>query len=408
MEEKWDKENRPLCPTEVMKVANSILWEYVLAIGVSVFLWLVLPAIMKWGADRNDKGGWEGVGVVLLMVFIYIALHVVLALTFLMVNPIRIMIKYRQELRQIMPLGRRIGTYLLVGFPIPFSLAFVFRRQVEGFFYHLVYETGKNGYVVASANYRDPQEFQDELLKRQLCFTEEHREFLNELNQKYQVKKARHQEDYYSPAKMQSLQEEQDDLYYQNVIYPGDGQKAPAYLYNSILVLPHKDGKLQYAPIGQYTMNSSYGGSVKKPFHQDYYIECKILYIDGHIYAMIGVGESRCIQECFKEHHRPFYLLLSEEERITTFFKGKYYPDGAFAHGFEHVYPLRMQPNTRQQKKDNPLWPILYPLRKVERIDLDTINAVAEELQSGILKESVAYYSDGRFEEHLREKGGNR
>lgn len=347
-------------------------------------------------------------GVAIIMLFTYLGLNIVLAGLFLAANPIRIMIKHGQELAGIMPIGKRIGTYLLVGFPIPFSLIFIFRRHVEEILFHWLYETGKNGYEVASANYKDPQEFKEELVKRQLYFTEEDRDLLNDLNQKYDVDRVRrHQEEYYSPAKMQGLEEEQDDVNYKNVIEPGDGRRVPAYLYNSILVLPQKGGKLQYAPIARYTMGSSYGGEVDKPFHQDYYIECKILFIDGHVYAMIGVGESRCIQECFEEHHRPFYVLLSEEEKITTFFKGKYYPDGAFAHGFEHVYPLRMQPNTRLQKRGNPLRPILYPVRKVDRVDLDTINAVAEELQSVILKESVAYYSDGRFEEHLREAGGN-
>ena len=390
-------------------MVNSILWEYGLAIGVSLFLWFALPAIMKFCFDLDitkGRGGWEGVGVLLKQILVFIVVYVVLAFAFLTVNPIRVMVKYRQELNQIMPLGRRIATYLLVGFPIPCSLILVFRWRVEGFFHRLVYETGKNGYVVASENYRDPQEFQDELLKRQLLFTEEHQKFLDALNQKYPIKKARHQEEYYSPAKMQILQDEHDDLYYQNVINPGDGQKAPAYIYNSILVLPQKDGRLRYAPIGRYTMNSSYDGKVKQPFHQDYYIECKILYIDGHLYALIGVGESRCIQECFQEYQRPFYVLLSEEEKITTSFKGKYYPDGAMALGFEHRYPLKMQPNTKQQKKDNPFWPILYPVRKVDRVDLDAINAVAEELQNGILKESLTYYTDGRYEELLKEKGG--
>lgn len=393
-------------------MANSILWEYVLAVGVSVFLWFALRGMLTLIInlqDKKDYNGWDGLGQAIIILFIYLGLNIVLAALFLVANPIRILIKYRQELAEIMPIGKKIGTYLLVGLPIPFSLIFIFRRRFEEFLFHLLYETGKNGRAVTVADYKDPQEFREELIKRQLYFTEDDRKLINELNQKYDVNKVRrHQAEYYTPAKMHILKEERDDVDYKNAIEPGDGRRAPAYLYNSILVLPQRGGKLQYAPIAQYTMGSSYGGDVDKPFHQDYYVECKILFIDGHIYAMIGVGESRCIQESFEEYHRPFYVILSEEEKITTFYKGKFYPDGAFAHGFEHVYPLRMQPNTRRQKSGNPLRPILYPVRKVDHVDLNTVNAVAEELQNGILKESVAYYSDGRFEEHLRVKGGNR
>ncbi len=392
-------------------VTNSILWEYGLAIGVSVFLWFVLPAILTFISDLEDKKdykGFEGMGLAIIILFTYLGLNIVLAALFLVANPIRILIKYRQEIAEMASFGKRLGTYLLVGLPIPFSLIFILRRHFEEFLFHLLYETGENGYEVPAANYKDPKEFREELRKRQLLFTEEDRKLLNELNQKYDIGKAHKKEEYYTPAKMQSLQEEQDDLYDKNVIEPGDGRRAPAYLYNSILILPQRGGKLQYAPIGRYTMSCSYGGEVNKPFHQDYYVECKILFIDGHVYAMIGVGESRCIQECFEEHYSPFYVLLSEEEKITTFFKGKYYPDGAFAHGFDHVHPLRMQPNTRQQRRGNPLRPILYPVRKVDRVDLNTVNAVAEELQGGILKESITYYSDGRFEDYLRVKGSNK
>ena len=387
---------------------DSIVWEYVLAVGVSAFLWFVLPKIVYFLGeleDKKDHKGWEGLGVAIIMLFVYLGLNAVLAAIFLAVNPIRILTEFKQELAIIEPLGKRIGTYLLIGFPIPFSLLFIFRRWVEEFLYHLLYETGKNGYAVASANYKDPQEFKEELLKRHLYFTEDHRQFLDELNEKYDVSSLRHKEEYYTPARMQILQDKHDDWYGDNVINPGDGKKAPAYLYNSILVLQRENGELQYAPIGRYTMNgSSYGGEEKKPFHQDFYIECKILFIDGHLYAIIGVGESRCIQESFKEYHRPYYILLSEEEKITTYFDGKYYPDGAVGNGFSHVYPLRMLPNTRKDKKDNPHRPINYPVRKVDRVDRETINAVARELQKGILKESAEYFMSGKYTEHLNGK----
>ena len=42
-----------------------------------------------------------------------------------------------------------------------------------------------------------------------------------------------------------------------------------------------------------------------------------------------------------------------------------------------------MKPNT------NVLYTSHYPVRKVDRLDIDTINSIAKELQEGILKESI-------------------
>ena len=107
-------------------MANSILWEYVLAVGVSVFLWFALRGMMTLIMnlqDKKDYNSWDGLGQAIIILFIYLGLNIVLAALFLVANPIRILIKYRQELAEIMPIGKKIGTYLLVGLPIPFSFA---------------------------------------------------------------------------------------------------------------------------------------------------------------------------------------------------------------------------------------------------------------------------------------------
>lgn len=375
-------------------LGDSILWEYVYFIGVSVFLWFLLPEIVSFLADL--KKGWEGLGVAMIMIAVDIALHIILPVYFFIMKPIRIWMTYGQEIASITPGFKRFGVHLLIGLPIPFSILFFFRRKVEESLERWWFGTGKNGYSVHA--YKSPGDFQRELTERNLFFTEEHRELLDSLNKKYEGCMGYYKEVYYTPARMTAFNEQHEDGYGRDVLVPGYELWSPAYIYNSILTLRQKGGSLSYAPIGRYTMcESNARGDGNDPYHKDYYIECKILYIDGHVYAIIGVGESRCIQECFLKHHRPFYVLLSEEQKITTYYEGKYYPDGAIDNGFAHVYPMSMHPNRRGDWRSNPRRPILYPVRKVERVDEATINAVARELQDGILKKSVKRYFSDRY-----------
>ncbi len=46
-----------------------------------------------------------------------------------------------------------------------------------------------------------------------------------------------------------------------------------------------------------------------------------------------------------------------------------------------------MLPNTN--KKD---WQEFYPVRKVNKVDIHTIDSIAKELQDGILKDSIENY----------------
>jgi len=40
-------------------------------------------------------------------------------------------------------------------------------------------------------------------------------------------------------------------------------------------------------------------------------------------------------------------------------------------------------------EKNKVLYSSLYPIRKVDKLDLDTINEIAKELQNGVLKQSI-------------------
>ena len=163
----------------------------------------------------------------------------------------------------------------------------------------------------------------------------------------------------------------------------------PVYMYNAILTLPSKNEKLQYAALGRFSYNTDDYGDYNA-FFNDYYIECKILYVDGDIYAIIGLGQSYGV-EAYKNkigdemfnYNYAFNMVLTEKDNITTFVDGKYYPYGAIENS---GYSYEMLPN------NNILYTSQYPVRKVERLDAYTINNIARKMQNGILKKSIDYH----------------
>lgn len=374
---------------------EAILTEYGLAAGVSVFLWFLMPLVFGYvakDADDDRHKGWEGLGWAIVCIFLYYMTVIVLSVIFLVANPIRIMIRFRQELSEIMPLAKRVGIYALVALPMPFSLLFVFRLKVEEFLYDKRYCTGKNAYVVSPYDYKSPAQFMGELEVRGLAYGEEQEALLKDLNGKFDRSLEPFRDDgaYYTPSTMMVFGETHDDYYTRSELIPPSSEKRePAYIYNGILLLDEKGRSLRYAPIGRYMMNGcGTTTNENKPFYEDYYIECKILFIDGHVYAIIGSGESRHVAQSFPKYVRPFYVLLSESGQVTTFYKEKYYPDGSIENGYAMCHHLSMWPNTRADK-NNEHRPRHYPVRKVERVDRETIEAVAAELAQGVLKESI-------------------
>ena len=79
-------------------------------------------------------------------------------------------------------------------------------------------------------------------------------------------------------------------------------------------------------------------------------------------------------------------MILSERGTITTFFNNKYYPDGAI---INRRGSFEMTPNNNER-----IWTEYYNIRKVDKLDVFTLNKIARELQDGILKESIDYHFD--------------
>ena len=366
-------------------VISSIKTEYIMCLISGVFVWFILPYIISHTMNKESGNGWDGLGYAILGVIIYLCINISLAVIFYVINPIRIMIKYHSELSG--------WGFLLVGLPIPFSLLLIFRVQIGRYLHEKFYYSGKNGYRVETYNYKSAQDFYDDMKARGLAFIEEeHNGLLESMNEKYKmyIEEWNTLNYYTKPVIMGFKWPHSDKFDKTEVIHPGESAKRPVYIYNSIVMLKEKDDELKYAPIARYMDRPGDTKNGFFPFYKDYYIECKILYVDGHLYALIGGGECNSIIECFGEYTRPYYILLSEEDNITTYYEDVYYPDGAIENGYHHVDDLAMHPNKREEK--NSITPCYYPVRKVDRVDVDAINEAARELQQNILQKSIKYH----------------
>ena len=80
-------------------------------------------------------------------------------------------------------------------------------------------------------------------------------------------------------------------------------------------------------------------------------------------------------------HLRMYCMILAEKESITTYVDGKYYSNGAIRVG---KGPVEMLPCHEESMLSN-YHPALYPIRKVERLDFDSINRVAVEVRDLVL-----------------------
>lgn len=373
------------------KLKKKIINEYLYIIFTILILNILLPLLTDYmiGDNTGIDGIGQALGIVgILSIFKYIITFIVFA-----INPIRILFSYKNDFREIFPKIKKVMYIIVTILPILFSLLIILEVPISNYMYSMRYETGKGAYSLTSDEYKTPKDFEIELEKRGFISNSE--QILSKLNRKYGNKSKYLSEYYYEEASLMPLFTKldyfSDTKDYNDIITFDSNTKAPGYVYNTILYLYDKNDVLQYAPISRYDGHTYLNGTFY-PFYQDYYIECKILYVDGDIYAIIGVGQSYDIQKYFEDQKKdystfytyPYNMILSEKDSITTFVNDKYYPDGAIENkggSFEMV------PNTNKRDGSE-----LYSVRKVDKLDVNTINDIAKELQNGILKDSIEYH----------------
>lgn len=360
---------------------NSLILEYVLILVTIVIGYLWFPALVEKKTAANP--GIDGIGNALAWIIIMRGTRAILAFLFLLVNPIRILIKYRKQFKQLAPVIRKIGLIVVTALPIVLSFFIIFEVAISNLLYTLKYETGKGAYTVREENYKLPGEFYEELDKRGLLYHDKQdQELLSRLNANYSINE-KFKDYYYTEGTMMAMS---DSYFYdtsrnQVFVSKESTEKAPYYVYNAILTMPGENEDLHYAPFARYDEQSSISGT-NYPFFKDCYVECKILYVDGDIYAIIGVSQSSPLTPEFKVHDDPAYMILAEKKSITTFVDGKYYPYGAIK---DERDTFEMRPNDNARSSIFPN----YPVTAVDRLDVDSINNAAAQLREGILKDKI-------------------
>ena len=378
---------------------NIIKMEYkLILIAVLVYLGIILIMTLIAAPLLSDKKKditslSFGLAIILTYVRVFVAGAGIIL--FCVANPIRIMIQHFKLINEVEPSGNKIGLILLILLPLLVVLIIVlFGKKILKLFTYLIYKDGKDAHAADPSTFIKPEDFVKELQQRGLYFEATDEGLLRKLNSPYQENIDKHgTSDYYSKASIKrlALEDEISDRVYNDRFEddnsyrctPDEDIKAPGYYYNSILILPKGEDKLRYAAIGRYLYQTR-GSNKTNPYKEDYYIECKIFCLDSKIYALIGLGESEIVDKAVEGYRKPYYIVLAEENHITTYLKGVYYPYGSLEH---HYYEVEVHPNVIDGIKDNR-----YPVRKVERVDIDTINRYCRELQEGILKKSIDEY----------------
>lgn len=375
-----------------------IIREYVYIFATIIFAYFLIPYLFTLSIDDNDYRGFSGLASGLALVAIMRLGQYILILIFFIINPIRILIKKRYRIKEIFPRIKRILVIMLVLIPIFVGSLPLLERPISDYQFDKQYNRSKNQYTVSKSKYKNPMYFYNELKTRDLLYDTNTYYLEDKLNGDHDcvnyipVGDDQISQKCYSKSTMFGLADEEffDDIDKENITSMSQ-KKFPVYVYNSILTLPSYNESLQYAALGRFSYNSDDYGDYSAYF-EDYYIECKILYIDGNIYAMIGPDSSYDIKHYFDDYKKidyvtdilPFYVILSEKDTITTFKNDKFHPNGSIEN---KVDSFEMYPN----KKPYDIR-IKFPIKKVDRLDRNAINDYAYEIQQGILKESIDYH----------------
>ena len=368
--------------TEISEgVISSLKSEY-LSILILIVAWILINAAAIWFADKKKLG--FGIAVIFAYVRFFGTIAAVVILC--VIRPIWILVRDRSEFLNVKPVILCVLciTALLLPAVISVFVLLFGKKIMERREYRREHE-GKDMYTVEPADYKSAGDFKRELDARGLFYSDDYKSLLMQINGRYQdFSRGVYGFNFFPPATITTLRsEEYEDAEFKNkAIHPDSETKAPAYLYNVMLFRPEGSDKLQYVPF-EYTRHQRYPQK-NDPIYTEFFVISRIAYVDGDIYAIIGVGESKVIEEHFGMFSRPYYMVLSEKKNITTYFEGKYFPYGALhieTNGF------KMQPNTREESYGYPMKPVNYPVRVVRRLDVDAINNVAAELMEGVLKD---------------------
>ena len=366
---------------------DSIFFEYAAIIITVIAFILLMPMLFDYMV--GDNTGIDGIGNAVAVGFLIKIIRFILVLIFFVINPIRILIKYKAEISKISQKAKRIATKVFIALPLVVGACALFMMTpIYSNIESRISDFANGAYTVEKGSYKTPKEFKKQLIARGLYFDDDAARLQSRLAENYLSKNPvgnMTAASYYPASNITTM--EYDTYYgdYQHAIIPEDADtiRYPVYVYNASLIKPSKTEDLQYAP---FAMNSKENYSKNPmPVDKDYYIVTKILYVNDDIYAIIGVGESYPLGRYFfnqneKYGSSPYYVILSEKDTITTYYNGKYYPKGS----------IEMSGNNFNMRKSDEVSAFEhYPIHKVAHLDAETINHYALEMQKGVLKESI-------------------
>lgn len=379
------------------KLTTKIVAEYIYIVLIIVIMVVFLPYLFDYMI--GDNRGIDGIGQALAAGLLLNSIKNISIFIFGIINPIRIYKSYKNEIKKITPKIKKCIYIFIIFFPILLAILIIFETPILNYFYVLKYERGKNSYTINEENYQKPSDFYNELKERNLLYNDETSMLMNRLNGNHDSNNYIHKDGAlisvpcYAESLMFGLTNERfyDSIDNENTIDDMYKKSYPAYIYNAILTLPSQNEDLQYAALGRYSCNTEDYGNYRPKF-KDYYIECKILYVDEDIYAILGVGQCYNIEKYYSYIRKsyqsfytyPYYMIISEKDTITTFYNNNYYPNGAIANYGDN---FTMKPNTNSSSTEE-----LYNIKKVDKLDANTINKIAKELQNTTLKNSIEFH----------------
>lgn len=376
---------------------------------VGVFGFAILCAVL-WSILQRIVNGRKGVAreaTARRLTCVWTVAVIVLALCFFVVLPILIMVLCRDDIAALEKPVLRVLSYVVIAFPIPIALAtIIYSRVCARRKNDIRYCGGKHSREANPEEFKTVADFRDELVKRGLYFDDEAKELLAQLNSRFPGDKTGERAKYYySEATIMPLTRQvfEDSPELNEIISPDTVEKYPGYIYNAILILTDEGSKMRYAPIARYSMHKvpegeEASGQGSYPYNTDCYVECKVLYIDGEISVVLGVGESKACEKREGSVSSLYYVVFSQmnftrEERdfITTYVDGRYYLLGT----------LRYRENGFTMETDNVerefIFPGMtknYPITLVGKLDREKINEVAEASVRG-------YYLKDAVEKHF-------
>ena len=364
-------------------IYTDIVISYIYTILLIFFAIFALPALFSSMLGGNT--GMDGIGEALVIGILLRNVYNILVFIFCIINPIRIIINAVKAKESKKLIIASISMFVIV----IFGLYNTFGRLIENYRYVNTYYTGSS-YEVEKRDYKTAINFEYELKKRGLYYDEKYDDLYLKINNR-DCWLAGGENDYCYPKSVITGEENGHIYDYvstvkRNNIGNLEYDKYPIYMYGATLLKPSIDEDMQYVPFGRFSYNETELGD-ERAFYNDIYIEAKIFYVDGDLYVAFtsgsypvytGVRNTVGDNGERNDYNYPYNLIITEkDDGITTFVGDKYYKNGSIINR-NNDYEMKM--NTKAATFEE-----LFPVRKVEKIDLETINEIAKELEETVL-----------------------